>query len=188
VRALYAQPGRHYHNQTHIDALLAHFAAVRDIVVAPAAVELAIWYHDSVYEPTAHDNEARSVALFRTHLGDSLAPTLVAQVVAMIEATERHLLPTTGSPSLLADCALFLDMDLSILGVPAPVFARYETDIRREYAMVPEDAYRAGRAAVLERFLARDRLYFSERFHGRLEAQARHNLAASLAVLRTRVP
>jgi predicted metal-dependent HD superfamily phosphohydrolase len=50
-------------------------------------------------------------------------------------------------------------MDLSIRGTPAPAFACYEADIRREYAMVPEDAYRVGRAAVLERFLSRDRLY-----------------------------
>jgi predicted metal-dependent HD superfamily phosphohydrolase len=106
----------------------------------------------------------------------------------MIEATERHLLPTTGSPRFLADCALFLDMDLSILGAPTAVFARYEADIRREYAMVPEDAYRAGRSAVLERFLARDRLYFSDYFHARLEAPARCNLAASLVALRARVP
>src|SRR5216684_5435289 len=42
LSALYAQPGRHYHNLAHIDALLAHFAVVLDIVDAPAAVELAI--------------------------------------------------------------------------------------------------------------------------------------------------
>jgi predicted metal-dependent HD superfamily phosphohydrolase len=60
-------------------------------------------------------------------------------------------------------------MDLSILGPPAPAVARYEADIRRAYAMVPEDAYRVGRAAVLERFLSRDRLYFCDYFHARLE-------------------
>jgi predicted metal-dependent HD superfamily phosphohydrolase len=173
LRALYAQPGRHYHNQAHIDALLAHLAVVLDIVDAPAAVELAIWYPDAVCQPAARDNEAKSARLFVTHAGGILAAELVAQVVAMIEATERHLRPTTGSPRFLVDCALLLDMDRSILGAPTAVFARYEADIRREYAMVPEVAYRAGRLAVLERFLARDRLYFSDYFHARLEAQAR---------------
>jgi predicted metal-dependent HD superfamily phosphohydrolase len=151
-------------------------------------VELAIWHHDAVCAPAASDNKAKSARLFSTHAGGILAAEPVAQVVAMIEATERHLLPTTGSPGFRTDCALFVDMDLSILAAPTAVFARYEGNIRREYAMVPEGAYRAGPPAVLERFPARDRRYFSDYLHARLEAQARCNLAASLVALRARVP
>ncbi len=114
------------------------------------------------------------------------APDLLADVAAMIVATERHQLPETVSRRWLADCALFLDMDLlnAILGTPSAVFARYEAAIRKEYAAVPDAADRSGRTAVLERFLARDRLYFSAHFRERLEAQARGNLAGSLAALR----
>ena len=183
LKALYAGPGRHYHNETHIEALLRHCAAVHERLAAPAAVELAIWYHDAVYVPLARDNEAQSAALFRRHFAGLLAPELVTEVAAMILATERHLLPDTGPPAFLADCALFLDLDLSILGAPPDIFARYEAAIRQEYAAVPDAAYRTGRAAVLEGFQARNRLYFSDHFRVLLEAPARRNLAASLASL-----
>jgi len=43
---------------------------------------------------------------------------------------------------------------------------------------VPDDLWRAGRSAVLERFLARERLFQSERFRAALEAPARANLSA----------
>lgn len=127
-------------NQAHIDALLAHLAGVGERVAAPAAVELAIWYPDAIYEPLARDNEVLRAALFRADLGDVLAPDLLADVAAMIVATERHQLPETGSRRWLADCALFLDMDLSILGTPSAVFARYQAAIRKEYAAVPDAA------------------------------------------------
>ena len=44
---------------------------------------------------------------------------------------------------------------VGILGSPAARFATYDRDIRLEYAHVPEPAYRTGRGAILERFLAR---------------------------------
>lgn len=74
-------------------------------------------------------------------------------------------------------------MDLSILGTPPAILPRHEAAIRQEYAAAIADAaYRSGRADVLERFLARDHLYFSNHFRDRREAQARRNLAESLAV------
>ena len=42
--------------------MLAGWRELGDVVVNPAAVELAIWYHDAIYDPAAIDNEARSAA------------------------------------------------------------------------------------------------------------------------------
>ena len=49
---------------------------------------------------------------------------------------------------------------------------------------MPEDRFRAGRAAVLDGFFARDRLFFTEAGRARYEAAARENLARELAALR----
>ena len=46
-----------------------------------------------------------------------------------------------------ADAALVVDIDLAILAAPAPVYARYEADVRAEYAWVPEPLFRAGRGS-----------------------------------------
>jgi predicted metal-dependent HD superfamily phosphohydrolase len=81
------------------------------------------------------------------------------------------------------DRALMLDLDLSILAAPAPVFARYEAAIRDEYRYVSDEAFRLGRLAVLRSFLDRDRLFQSDIGLIRFEAQARQNLATAIARL-----
>ena len=69
-------------------------------------------------------------------------------------------------------------------GAEPAAFDRYEAQVRREYAHVPDEAFRLGRAAVLERFAQRGQLYFSDWGRARFEAAARANLARSLAALR----
>lgn len=77
------------------------------------------------------------------------------------------------------DVALFLDVDMGILGTPTDVFAAYEAGIEAEYAPIHgTERYRAGRAMVLSDFLSRDRLFLSDHFHGLLEQQARNNITA----------
>ena len=101
----------------------------------------------------------------------------------MIEATATHALPDPDDKAAGRDAALFLDMDLSILGASPVEFDAYEAAVRREYGWVEEKAWRAGRAAVLEKFLARPHIFHTEAFRQRFEAQARKNLARSLAAL-----
>jgi predicted metal-dependent HD superfamily phosphohydrolase len=83
-----------------------------------------------------------------------------------------------------ADAALFLDCDMAILGQPPQEYDRYERAIAQEYAFVPPADYRAGRARFLEKLLASERIFLSERFFAEREAQARENLARALASLR----
>jgi len=60
---LYSEPHRHYHNAQHITDCLKEFDSVRDAAQEPLAVELAIWFHDAIYNPRAGDNEERSAEL-----------------------------------------------------------------------------------------------------------------------------
>jgi predicted metal-dependent HD superfamily phosphohydrolase len=101
----------------------------------------------------------------------------------MIEATATHELPDAFDASARRDAALFLDMDLSILGASPNDFDAYEQAVRLEYGWVPEPAWRAGRAAVLRKFLARSHIFHSKEFRERLEAKARHNIERSLVAL-----
>ena len=55
--------------------------------------------------------------------------------------------------------------------------------IRQEYAHVPEPLYRAGRAAILSRFLEGGCLFADPVWAERLEAQARANLTREIAAL-----
>ena len=176
--ARWAEPQRHYHTFAHLEACLAGLDAHRVLAADPAAVEVALWFHDAIYDPRATDNEARSAALAVTVLRRAgVAETTVAKVERFILATRAH--EADADP----DTALLLDIDLAILGATPAGYQAYSDSIRREYTWVPEADYRRKRAAVLARFLQRPRLYLTAPFFARHEAPARANLAAEIAAL-----
>jgi predicted metal-dependent HD superfamily phosphohydrolase len=183
ISALYGAPGRYYHGISHIEALLALACEYHPALADPEAVEAAIWFHDAVYDSRAKDNEAQSAALAREKLGGRIDAGRLERIVSMIEATATHQLPESADPDAVSDAALFLDMDLSVLGASPEVFAEYERAVRQEYSWVPEPAWIAGRGAVLKNFLARASIFHTPEFRNRFEAQARNNMERSLAAL-----
>jgi predicted metal-dependent HD superfamily phosphohydrolase len=175
----YAEPQRHYHTRQHLTECFAQWARLRELSERPGEVEIALWFHDAIYEVRAHDNELRSAQWAEAAaLAAGVAPAVAGRLHALVMAT-CHAAAPAG-----IDAELLVDVDLSILGAPTARFWEYERQIRREYAWVPELEYVSGRARVLEGFLARPRIYASARCHDELEAAARANLAASIARLR----
>ncbi len=183
LREAYDEAHRAYHSWTHIETLLADFDRLRAEFTAPDAVEIAIWYHDAIYAPFSKTNERDSAERMRSELdGQTDAETLAAAEV-LILATETHEIPDGLAPALAADCALFLDMDMAILGAQPAAFDTYDAGVRAEYAEVPEPAFRQGRQAILSDFLNRDRLYLTDMFHQSHDAQARENLRRAIGAL-----
>jgi predicted metal-dependent HD superfamily phosphohydrolase len=179
LRAAYDEPHRAYHTARHIGACLRLLdeAAVTAAAEHVVEVEAALWFHDAVYDTRARDNEERSAELAVEALGGAgVADDVVARIAAHVRATKAHV-PES------ADGQLVIDIDLSILGEAPEVFARFEEEIRREYAWVEEAAYVAGRTAVLRGFAARPFIYGTPLFRERYEARARANVEASLAKL-----
>ena len=175
----YAEPQRHYHNQQHIAECLAEFDQARSWARQPAAVEFALWFHDAVYDPKAGDNEEKSAALARGCLAEGNAARLFTEtVVKLVLATKNH----PGHSD--ADTDLIVDVDLSILGRDEKRFVEYETQIRQEYSWVPASIFAPKRIEILERFLARERIFSTNWFRDKYEVQARRNLATSISCLR----
>ena len=58
--ARYSEPQRHYHTARHLAECFAELAAVCGEAEHPAEVEIALWFHDAVYDTKRHDNEQRS--------------------------------------------------------------------------------------------------------------------------------
>ncbi|TPI39346.1 hypothetical protein FJW07_14320 [Mesorhizobium sp. B3-1-9] len=183
LAALYQAADRHYHGLAHIEAMLALASEYRHLLDDPEAVEAAIWFHDAIYDSRAKDNEAKSAELAEKRLAGRANPHRLACIAAMINATATHQLPPFRDEDALNDAALLLDMDLAILGARPAVFDAYEKAVRREYGWVEEPMWRAGRAAVLKSFLARQHIFYTTEFRDRFEAQARENLGRSLQAL-----
>jgi predicted metal-dependent HD superfamily phosphohydrolase len=175
LQSLYGLAGRHYHDLRHISDCLTEFDATRHLAHQTIAVEFAIWFHDAIYDTHASDNEERSADLAKRNLSDAgVTPVLGQQVGTLILATKNH------DSTLHKDAALLVDIDLSILGQPQARFFDYEAQIRREYEWVPGPVFCAKRAEILERFIARPRIYTHQEFYGRYEQQARMNLEESV--------
>lgn len=185
LSTLYLAEGRHYHNLSHIEAMLALAAQYSASLHDPRAVEAAIWFHDAIYDSRAKDNEARSAALAEEKLAGRTNAERLDHIAAMIVATATHELPSLADKEAVRDAALFLDMDLSILGASPEAFDEYEQAVRREYGWVEEPMWRAGRGAVLKTFLARPHIFHTEEFRQRFEPQARQNMARSLEALKS---
>lgn len=178
LAAAYDAPARQYHNLQYIENLLDRLAAhpLHD----PVVVELAVWFHDAVYDPLRADNEAQSAEWALTFLQEtSLAPARCERVADLIRRTQDH---TQSQPPHDTDLLLFLNADLSILGAPEAAYWAYAHQIRREYQAVPEPAYRAGRRQVLARLLAAPVLFHTPALHEELDAPARRNLQAEIDV------
>lgn len=181
LRAAYDEPHRAYHDARHIGACLRLLddREVRALAEHPAEVEAALFYHDVVYDTHARDNEERSAALAERALRDAnVAADVVARIGEHVRATKEHT-PETYR----ADGKLVIDIDLSILGEAPETYARFEEDIRREYAWVEPAAYVTGRSSVLRKFLDRESIYNTPLFRERYEARARDNIGRSLAAL-----
>jgi len=179
LTAAYSEPQRHYHNQQHIAECLAEFDPARHLARQPAAVELALWFHDAVYDPKAGDNEENSAALARQCLAEAGASNALAEAVArLVMATKSHQVDAE------ADAGLMVDVDLSILGKDEKRFLEYERQIREEYAWVPHPVFAARRAEILQRFVAHPRIFATGWFWEKYERQARQNLEASITKLR----
>ncbi len=178
LTACWAEPHRHYHSLQHLHECLVTFNEVRHLARRPGEVALALWFHDAVYDPGSHDNEARSAQWAHTSAVQAgLSPDVADRVHALVMATCHQAVPQD------ADARLLVDVDLSILAADAPRFDQSNLQIRAEYAHVPDDKYREGRRAILQRFLERPRLYSTAHFHWLLEARARDNLQRALAQL-----
>jgi predicted metal-dependent HD superfamily phosphohydrolase len=175
LRTAYQEPHRHYHTQEHIRDCLDKFELLREQALRPDEIELAIWFHDAVYRPHRSDNEQQSADWAVRFLTDSRAAADVAgRVWGLIMATRHAVVPSDP------DTAILIDVDLSILGADADRYARFETEVRREYRWVPRFLYRRKRAEILRSFLQRPKIYATDLFNARYESQARRNLRAAI--------
>jgi predicted metal-dependent HD superfamily phosphohydrolase len=174
----YTAADRRYHDIHHIADCLQMFDTVRDLASQPDAIELAIWFHDAIYDSHKSDNEQSSASLADSALVGLGVPRATTQSVCDLILATRH-----NAPPADPDAALLVDIDLSILGQPASIFDTYEAGIRFEYAWVTDSAFRAGRFEVLQSFLDRPRIYTTDYFRAAFESTARLNLNRSLANL-----
>ncbi|HRH40862.1 MAG TPA: hypothetical protein PKY82_04400 [Pyrinomonadaceae bacterium] len=173
----YSEKHRAYHNLSHINYLLKE-AKKFDFADADA-IYFTTWFHDVIYEPKKSDNEIESAKLAAKLLQKLILPEeTITKIEQIILATQTH-----SAENLDEDGKIFLDLDLSILGADQEIYQNYSRAIRQEYSHVEYSLYRCGRKKVLENFLKRETIFFTENLRERFENQARLNLANEIKEL-----
>jgi len=175
----YSASERAYHNLSHIQSLLALSETLLEKVRNWDAVSFAIWFHDVIYDTKRSDNEEKSAEFAVEALASLGVPEqTIATVREMILATKDH-----RGADLSWDTKAFLDLDTSILGAPEEIYKEYSRAIRKEYSWVPDFLYRKGRMKVLNDFLEREFIYYTEEIQAQYELQARRNIAEEIRAL-----
>ncbi|MFE7405665.1 DUF4031 domain-containing protein [Isoptericola sp. NPDC057559] len=181
------EPHRVYHSRLHLaDSLDSLGLLVADGAPGDAwHAAVALWFHDAVHDGDAGRDEERSAELVGALLGPlagrarpagralGLTEDDVAEVARLVLVTTDHApAPHDASGSLVSDA------DLAVLGADPSRYARYAAQVRAEYGHVPDDAFRSGRAAVLDQLAGLPHLYRSPAAAGRWGEAARRNLRA----------
>ena len=100
----------------------------------------------------------------------------------LLHRTTRKVTLTDDGTLYLERCTrLLADIDLAILGAAPARFAEYESQIRAEYAHVPQALFAGKRRNILQGFLDREHIFQTLPCRDRFEAAARRNLAHAIA-------
>lgn len=172
----YSEPQRAYHTLQHLEECLLIFDEARQtgLISHPDRIEMALWFHDAVYDPQSGENEALSAQMAVETLGEG---EMTREVARLILLTKAH------QPGDGPDDAWIIDIDLGIFAQPLERVLEYERQIRAEYAWVPQEVYAEKRTEILRGFLARPQIYLTAWARERFDERARENLRALIATV-----
>ena len=170
----YADWSRAYHNLSHIHSLLQLSEQYQTQLKEAALFDMAIWFHDYIYDTGRKDNEAQSAHWAKELLMPYLKKEELNYISSLILCTEGH------QPRLApenTDQYWLLDFDLAVLETDKTVYKAYSDAIREEYkSLFSYFTYNIGRKKVMKGFLKRKTLYFTEEFQEKYETIARENI------------
>ncbi|MFT5218287.1 MAG: putative metal-dependent HD superfamily phosphohydrolase [Planctomycetota bacterium] len=167
----YNEPQRVYHNLQHINHCLTTFDKVRHLPQSTDSIELAIWFHDVVYQPGSSDNEQLSAKLYCTAADGQHKPEMVKRVNRLIMAT-LHNAEDIEDP----DCKLMVDIDLSSFALPWEEFLDDSKNLRRESGIVSDQDYYQKQYQFQQGLLTKEHFFLTDYFIEHGEKNAHRNL------------
>lgn len=173
----YAESKRFYHTLDHIDYCLEVFDKVRNHCVNPDSVELAIWFHDVVYDFPIDDNERLSAEYFMDASCGRLPEKFRRVVFDQVIATDHRSTPVD------LDQRILIDIDLSSFGRDWEQFLHDGVNVRREMNYLDDLVFYTRQISFMKGLLAREHFYATDWFQEHFETTARENLTRYLEVL-----
>lgn len=170
----YSESHRHYHTVEHVQKCLNQLDLAIHEIKDRDAVEMAIWFHDVIYEIDGKENELQSAAYFLEQSDQIMTPEFRQRVHDMILTTVHDKNIPKG------DACYVVDVDLSSLGMPWECFRKDSDDVRKEKGKLSDEEFLASQRPFLQALLDRPSIFFTE-FYGKLyESTARTNIQRQL--------
>jgi predicted metal-dependent HD superfamily phosphohydrolase len=169
LHRLYSASYRHFHNLGHIGDCVRWLDEVAPLLDDADAVELALWFHDAVYEVGSATNERRSAEMF-LGLSATAGFAFRHRVCSLIMAT-RHARRVHGN-----DRCFMVDIDLSGFGAPWEEFMASGARLRAESSGLSDAQYHGGQTLFLQRLKRRPHVFATDYFRNRYERTAQDNL------------
>jgi predicted metal-dependent HD superfamily phosphohydrolase len=174
------EPHRRYHTPVHIAHCLKQFDLAREHMHEPDAVEMAIWFHDVIYDAKAMDNELKSAELFTELAGSDVSAEFNSKVRDLILVTIHRQLPETRDEKFV------VDIDLSSFGLPWDRFLKDSDAVREEFPHLNDQEFYPIQKVFLDSLMSRKTFCFTKFFRDRHEDTARENISTYLGNLKQR--
>ncbi len=174
----YQEKHRHYHSLYHINHCLEEFDKLpSDLHIHRESLELAIWFHDIIYDPMSKGNEKKSADLAEKYL-------FILQKAYDIDVVVRHIMTTVHDGNVeLEENEYIVDIDLTMLANPKSIKRNNEA-VRKEYIEVPYEIYVTERIKILEGFLKQRHIYYSQYFRDKYEYITQTNIKNLISELK----
>ena len=169
--SLHNDPARRVHTAQHLLDCFAKLKHWHRETQSFHQVAMAIWFHDALFDPQRHDNEARSARLASERLlASKVAPDTAQGIRELIISTRP------GEQLQTCEARLLHDIDRAVLGTSEELYNRYERNLRYENSHVGDFIYRRKRIEQLQALLTKTQLYLTESAQGELQTQAIFNI------------
>ena len=167
-----SNPALKYHTPLHILTIFAF--AKKNKIKLKTEEELAIWFHDAIYNVGDKNSEASSAmfmsSLLSGRINEKKYPFVLSGADNLVRATAHY-----SYPDVLDSEKLILDLDLSTMAWPREQFVKAQELIAKEFIPVYGDKYFVGRKEFLNGLLDRKSIYRTKQF-AKFEKQARENI------------
>ena len=161
--------GRYYHNLKHITYMLSNMDDFKLSKKEKAKLELAIWFHDFVYNSKRTDNEEKSAEVFEVFAKKiGIRENHIKEIKDLILDTKHKVIPKTKLGKIICD--------LDLRGMSEDTQPKNTLKIRKEYSHLSDKEFNEGRIKFLKDFLKRISIYHTRLYRNTLEQKARNNL------------
>jgi predicted metal-dependent HD superfamily phosphohydrolase len=178
----YFEEHRFYHNLEHISDCLDKFDEVKNqgLIKIPDELEMAVFYHDIIYDVNKINNEELSAKLMSAKLQKiGMDKKFVAGVNNLIMDTWKHELGKHPDSGYMVDIDLFVG-----LGTDWEQFVDNRKKIDKEYrTKYNEKEKLIGTVMFYNNMLNRKKIFLTDYFNSKYECQARENMKKSIELL-----